>query len=222
MDTTGTLELGPSSQALGADLPHATQESVRIARMNGASHTGASDDLRDVESCRNGNTEAYRRIVERYQQRIARMMWRFARDPGTHEDLVQEVFIEAFQSLPTFRARAPFEHWLARIATHVGYRHWRMQARRAEIETVPLEDWHELTASDPEEMDAEKVAELLYGLIAQLPARDRLVMTLRYIEDRSVEETSRLTGWSVSMVKVQAWRARRKLEKLLEKACGGL
>lgn len=219
MSASRPLNLTPSDSVADAGLAALTRESARVTRMNGAFPGGAADDLRDVESCRDGNTEAYRRLVDRYQQRIARMMWRFARDPETHEDLVQEVFIEAFQSLPTFKARAPFEHWLARIATHVGYRHWRMQARRSEIEVVPLEDWHELTAGEPEEMDTEKVAELLYSLIRQLPPRDRLVMTLRYIEDRSVEEAAQLTGWSVSMVKVQAWRARKKLEKLFEKAC---
>lgn len=221
MNTTDALNLTPSVPALAAGTLALTREGAPVTSMSGAYGPGVLDDLRDVESCRNGDTEAYRRIVERYQQRIARMMWRFARDPETHEDLVQEVFVEAFQSLPTFKARAPFEHWLARIATHVGFRHWRLQARRAQIETVPLEDWHELATAEPEDMDAEKVAELLYGLIGQLPTRDRLVMTLRYIEDRGVEETARLTGWSISMVKVQAWRARRKLEKLLEKACDG-
>jgi len=178
-------------------------------------------DIKDVESCRNGDAEAYRRLVERYQQRIARMMWRFARDRETHEDLVQEVFVEAYQSLSTFKAKAPFEHWLARIATHVGYRHWRLQSRRGAVEMVPLDDWQELAETDFDDADPATAADLLHKLMAQLPPRDRLVLTLRYVDDRSVEETARLTGWSETMVKVQAWRARGKLEKLFQKAWSG-
>jgi len=179
----------------------------------------AAADLRTVHRVLEGDTEAFRSLIERHQKRISGMMWRFSRDAEVHQELVQEAFIQAYESLPRYRARAPFEHWLARIATRVGYRHWK-RAQRAP-ETVPIDEWRDLPDESVEELEPEEAGKRLHALLAHLPPRDRLVLTLRYIEDRTVEETATLTGWSETMVKVQAWRARRKLKALFEKADRG-
>jgi len=65
-------------------------------------------------------------------------------------------------------------------------------------------------------MDPSHAAELVYKLLGQLPPRDRLVLTLRYLEDCDVAETAQRTGWTKSMVKVQTWRARNKLRNLFK------
>jgi len=174
-------------------------------------------DADDVRRSRDGDGDAYRALVERHQARVGAMMWRFTRDALVHEELVQDVFVEAYRSLPTYRAEAPFAHWLARIATRVGYRYWRRRARERERRTVPLAEWDGVTPARADTMAPSEAAELLHALLDRLPPRDRLVLTLRYVEDHSVEETARLTGWSATMVKVQVWRARRKLRRLLEK-----
>ena len=70
-------------------------------------------------------------------------------------------------------------------------------------------------------MEPTEAAVLLHQLLAQLPPRDRLVLTLRYVEEHSVEAAAELTGWTRTMVKVQAWRARGKLRKLFEEAMQG-
>jgi len=175
-------------------------------------------DLREVRLSLDGDGAAFRRLMERHQARVAAIMWRFSRDPDVHEELVGDVFLEVFESLRTFRARAPFEHWLSRIATRVGYRYWKRRRRERSIETTPLEEWHEALAQPAETLAPEQASEILYGLVAMLPPRDRLVVTLRYLDDRSVEQTAQLTGWSQTMVKVQALRARRKLKKLFDEA----
>jgi RNA polymerase sigma-70 factor (ECF subfamily) len=181
----------------------------------------AAADLVVIGRVLGGDGEAYGALIERYQSRIAKMMWRFSRDAETHRELVQDVFVQAFESLPGFRAAAPFEHWLARIATRVGYRHWKRERRTPQ--TVPLDEWRDQPDSAAEDMDAADAGRRLHELLAHLPPRDRLVLTLRYVEEHSVERTAELTGWSETMVKVQAWRARRKLQRLYEKAeLGGL
>ena len=60
-------------------------------------------------------------------------------------------------------------------------------------------------------------AEILYRLLEQLPPRDRLVLTLRFLEEKNVEQTAEWTGWSQAMVKVQTLRARRKLKRLFDR-----
>jgi RNA polymerase sigma-70 factor (ECF subfamily) len=169
-----------------------------------------SDDIRQTLA---GDGEAYRRIVCRHQQEIASRLQRFSRDPLVIEELVQETFVQTYFSLAKFRGDAPFIHWLHRIAVRVGYRHWT--AKKAKSQTTSLEDQDIAAPPSPDDD-----SELLAKLLDELPPRDRLVITLMYLEDRSVQETAALTGWSKTMVKVQAFRARGKLKKMMQ-ARGG-
>lgn len=176
-------------------------------------------DSRDIRAALAGDGEAYGRLVRRYQNAIARRMWRFTRDPRQIEELVQDVFVEAYVGLRNFRGAAPFEHWLNRIATRVGYRCWRTQRRRAREE--PLQDWDRLDDLIDDRAaaaaSAAEAAEMLHVLLGQLRPRDRLVLTLLYIEDLTVAEAAERTAWSKVMVKVQAHRARKRLRALLDK-----
>lgn len=175
------------------------------------------EDLRDIRRIIGGETETFKRLIERYQNRISSLMRRFTRDPELHEELVQDVFVEVYFSLSHYKAKAPFMHWLSRIATRVGYHFWKKKYRENRIQTVPLLDKDLPIAQKIGDMNPTEAADLLHDLLDQLPPRDRLIITLRFVEDRSVEETARMTGWSEVMVKVQTWRAKGKLKKILEK-----
>jgi RNA polymerase sigma-70 factor (ECF subfamily) len=175
-------------------------------------------DTEDVRLSRRGDGEAYRRLIERHQEHVSRIMWRFSRDRRLHEELVQDVFVEAYLSLASYREKAPFAHWLARIATRVGYAYLKQKAGRHVKEEFTLQEWDQIPDDSTEQIEPGQAAELLYRLLAQLPPRDHLVLTLRYLEDCDISETARRTGWSKAMVKVQTWRARKKLQKLFEKA----
>jgi RNA polymerase sigma-70 factor, ECF subfamily len=166
----------------------------------------------DVRAASRGDGEAYSRIIGRYQQTIARRMHRFTRDPGAIEELVHDVFVEAYFSLSKYRGDATLEHWLQRIATRVGYKYWE---RRQRERIISFEDgMHE--PADADEGEASDAVEEVGAALEKLPPRDRLVLTLLYLESRSVAEAADLAGWSQTMVKVQAYRARGKLRKLLE------
>lgn len=175
-------------------------------------------DLTDVQRSLQGDGDAYAALVERHQTNVAGRMWRFTRDRTLHKELVQEVFVQAYLSLGTYKGKAPFEHWLSRIATRVGYRFWKRQAAEVAVQPLPVEEIDKLAVLPAHEMSPTQAAEMLHKLLDSLPPRDRLVLVLRYIEDRSVQEVADLTGWSQTMVKVQTWRARKKLKKLLEAA----
>jgi RNA polymerase sigma-70 factor (ECF subfamily) len=178
--------------------------------------TDSWEDAEDIGQTLAGDEDAFRRLIERHEDWVAARMWRFTRDEPTHAELVQDVFVEAWRSLSTYREKAPFSHWLARIATRVGYRYWK----RREKERTRAEHLMQLPepylGEDAGEDDVREAAETLYRLLDALPPRDRLVLTLRYVEDLDVRETARRCGWSVSMVKVQTFRAREKLKKLYE------
>ena len=131
---------------------------------------------------------------------------------------MQDVFVEAYLGLGTYRRKAPFQHWLARIATRVGYRYWKEKARRRKAEPSTLSN-----GTGPPRMTASAVhlslndaATLLYNLFEQLPPRDRLVLTLRYLDQCDVAETAQRTGWTKTMVKVQTLRAKKRLQNLVK------
>lgn len=178
-----------------------------------ASHVDALDRA-DVRASLNGDSGAYARIVARHQEALASRMRRFTRGPAAVEELVQEVFVQAYFALPGYRGTAPFGHWLARIATRVGYRAWR---RRDAQPAAALAEWD---GPDPrgsaDAAHAAEAADELHSLLEALPPRDRLVLTLLYLEERSVAEAASLAGWTRAMVKVQAFRARGKLKRLIE------
>jgi len=174
-------------------------------------------ELEDIRRSQQGDSDAYRRLIERHQGHVSGILWRFSRDRLVHEELVQDVFVEAFLSLNTYRAKAPFSHWLSRIATRVGYHYWKQMARRREKESFTLEEWDQMPEASAERMDPGQAASLVHRLLAQLRPRDRLVLTLRYLEGCNVAETAQRTGWTKSMVKVQTRRAIKRLEKLVGK-----
>ncbi len=173
-------------------------------------------DLADVAATLDGDEEAYRNIVERHSAAVQKQMRNFARDPGTAEELAQDVFVEAFLGLAKFRGDAPFRHWLARIATLTGYAYWKK--RDKEKKKVQLHENMEVEAADPEpdpdRPDPDAAARLLYDLLSTLPADDRMAMTLMYLENLGQEEIAKRLGWTRVMVAVRIYRAKQKLRKL--------
>lgn len=182
---------------------------------NLSSDTVDAEDWADVRASLNGNGEAYARLVRRYQRPISLYLWRFTRDHNELEELVQQVFVEAYQSLAKFAGKAPLLHWLKRIATRTGYRLWKDRTRR-QRECAWPEDADSIAAAVDDLEKARHAAEVVHLLLAELKPRDRLVLTLAYLEDCTVKEIARLTGWTETMVKVQSHRARRRFATVCE------
>ena len=175
-------------------------------------------DLNDVRAAVSGDGDAYARLVRRHQEAVGRVMWRFSRDRLQWEELVQDVFVEAYVSLPRYRARAPLIHWLRKIAVRVGYRYWRRRDRQRRETPLSLRDWDQVLGGQADPADAREAAEIVQAMLQRVAPRDRLVLTLIYLEGCSVAEAARLAGWTQTMVKVQAHRARKRLKRLLQQA----
>lgn len=170
-----------------------------------------------------GDAASFEPLIERYSPRVFATARRYARRDSEVEDIVQEVWLKAFQKLKSFRGEAPFEHWLMRLAVRTCYDFLRSHQRNRESSfselTEPEDDWLERFIHSPEaaEDDAAAARQLVQRVLRQLSPPARLVITLLEIEDRSVKEISRLTGWSVPLVKVRAFRARAEMRKVLAK-----
>lgn len=175
-------------------------------------------ERQEIAAARGGDDDAFRRIVQRHQATIAKQMQRFSREPTVVEELVHDVFVEAFVSLSAFRHRSPFEHWLRKIAVRVGYRRWKTQARdRHRRDEMLSEPTLQAALQTPCE-NASDAHDRLHQVLEMMSHRDRLVLTLLYWDDCSVAEAAELAGWTQAMVKVQAHRARKKLKRLLEES----
>jgi RNA polymerase sigma-70 factor (ECF subfamily) len=158
-----------------------------------------------VRAAQGGDSGAFESLVERHQQRVFRLAGRFFRRPEDVEDAAQETFLTAWSKLDTYRARAPFEHWLTRVCLNTCY----MKLRK----TKPEEPLPSEVASGSGGIDARLDAE---RLLSRLPANDRFLLLLWHGEGWSTAEIAEHTGWSRSNVKVRAFRARRKLRRLVE------
>lgn len=168
-----------------------------------------------------GDTSRFEPFIEKYSPRLFATARRYARRESEVEDIVQEVWVKAFQKLASYRGEAPFEHWLMRLAVHVCYDFLRRHQRNRETSfselSQPEADWLDQFVNAPSTAaeDAEAARLLIERVLAQLAAPARLVITLLEIEGRSVKEISRLTGWSASLVKVRAFRARAEMRRIL-------
>ena len=170
-----------------------------------------------------GNAESFEPLVVRYSPRLFGTARRYARRDSEVEDIVQEIWGKVFQKLSSWRGDAPFEHWLMRTAVRTCYDFLREHKRNREDNVTDLsrdeEDWLERHAAAPESGGeaADAAKQLIQRLLDQLSPASRMIINLLEIEDRTVKEISALTGWSVPLVKVRAFRARAEMKKHLKR-----
>jgi RNA polymerase sigma-70 factor (ECF subfamily) len=186
-----------------------------------------ADETFDVAAClervRQHDQIAARELVEHLYPLVIRIVRSHLPRRVAEEDLAQEVFLKMFTRLDQYKGAVAFTHWVSRIAVTTCIDQLRAQKRRPEFR------WADLSEKETEVLDAvltsdsevpanEALAarELVAKLLGQLKPEDRLVVQLLDLEQRSVAEISKLTGWNPSLVKVRAFRARGKLKKLFE------
>src|SRR5205085_7042311 len=139
-----------------------------------------------------GDAASFEPLVQKYSPRVFATARRYARRESEIEDIVQEVWIKAFQKLKSFRGEAPFEHWLMRMAVRTCYDFLRSHQRNRENTFTELtneeDDWIERVMSAPEQVSekAEAAKQLVDKLMNMLSPPARLIIQLLEIEDRSV------------------------------------
>ena len=172
-----------------------------------------------VEAARNGDEDAFVQLARSYHGKVWATASRFARSRAELEDLVQDLFVKIWKGLPTFKNKSPFEHWLMRVTIRGCYDFLRKNRKRRESEVLTadvFESMSQIQSDERTEMRS-NASEVVAILLERLDPKDRTVITLLELEERSVRETAELTGWSESNVKVRAFRARKKMKDLFEK-----
>ncbi|HEY2951407.1 MAG TPA: RNA polymerase sigma factor [Verrucomicrobiae bacterium] len=171
--------------------------------------------------------EAARCLIDRLYPLVFKVVRAHLPRRTSEEDLVQTTFMKVFANLGQYAGHVPVEHWVSRIAVNTCLNELKAEKIRPEWRWSDLSEEQQhllesLAADDPGPSGTRGTAarELLYKLLESLNAADRLVVTLLHLEEKSVAEVQRLTGWSATLVKVRAFRARRKLKKVLSQLEG--
>lgn len=183
------------------------------------------DDAAVVRRILDGDVNAFELLLDRHADRVTRIVKRHVpfREAG---EVSQDVFTRVFESLSGFGGRGEFSAWVSAIATRTCADYWRRRYRNRETPESALEEeetgaLERAAASRSMEIheDADgrgEAAELLERALNELSPDDRMVVTLVHLEERTVKEAAQLLGWTVANVKVRAFRARRKLRRLIE------
>ena len=139
------------------------------------------------------------------------------------DDLTQMVFLKVFKHLGQFEGGVPLEHWVSRIAVNTCLSALKAERSRPELRWADLSEEGQavvealaVEGANPGESDGLAARELVQQLLVQLSPADRLVVTLLHLKEKSVAEVSNLTGWTRAGVKVRAFRARKRLQKILQ------
>jgi RNA polymerase sigma-70 factor (ECF subfamily) len=181
----------------------------------------------DVSGClvrvRAGDQRAARELVEHLYPLVLRIIRGHLPRRVAEEDLAQEVFLKMFTRMDQFQGAVPFTHWVSRIALTTCIDHLRQQQRRPEFR------WADLSEKEADVLDAvlanereatpdDAVAarELVQRLLSELKPEDQLVIRLLDLEQKTIAEIAAQTGWNASLIKVRAFRARRKLQTLFK------
>ena len=174
-----------------------------------------------------GEVDSYEELIIRYQPRIFGMARKYFRNESDVEDVVQTIFTKTYKKLGSFNHTAPFEHWFMRLSVNTCYDALRRKAKNREqaitdvmFENETDDSWHSRLGSIPDPNDQEaldKASELVHTVLGQVSEKARVVLTLQELEGRSIKEIAEITGWSIALVKVQAFRARKEMRAAVER-----
>jgi RNA polymerase sigma-70 factor (ECF subfamily) len=192
-----------------------------LARMNGHVTAAESDNVQTsdyalAQKAAGGDMEAFEALYERHNRRVYSLCLRMTQNASEAEDLAQEVFIQLFRKIGSFRGESAFTTWLHRMTVNQVLMHFRKRSVKLEQTTEEGETPVQVVkgTENPNNMPVvDRIA--LDKAIEQLPPGYRTVFTLHDIEGHEHEEIARMLGCSVGTSKSQLHKARMKLRTLL-------
>ena len=180
----------------------------------------ATDATAVLARARQGDSEAFRTLVERHSRRAFQLAYRITGNEQDAEDVVQESFIRAYRQLSRFEARAHFATWLHRIVANCSVDLIRSRrARHDHASTDDLGPAEEPAAGEasPERLTASaQIEQKVAAAMLELSPLERAAFTLRHYEGRSIAEIGKTLGLGTSATKHSVFRAVRKLRAALE------
>lgn len=177
------------------------------------------DDTDGVKASQHGDQIAFALLVQRHQHRVFALSMRMLQDPEEANEATQEAFLAAWQGLPAFRGDALFSSWLYRIAYHCCVRVLDLRKRELlllegmQAEQTRSEMGTEQQAMENIERHDQQV--MLQKNLEHLPAKYRMVLRLRYLQERTYEEIAEILAMPIGTIKTHLFRAKRLLKERL-------
>ena len=196
-----------SSQTIGIPLTNVVPSAVE------------QDDLLLVAASKNGDQEAFAQLVQRYQRLVFNLVYRMLQQYEEATEITQETFLAAWQGLPSFRGDARFPTWLYRIAYNCSLKQLEQRKRDRALQ-VALEAEKALENADDEqrenaELEARDREILVQEHLSHLPAKYRIVLILRHLQDMTYEEMAEILTMPIGTIKTHLFRARNLLKERL-------
>jgi RNA polymerase sigma-70 factor (ECF subfamily) len=174
------------------------------------------DDLELVGLSQRGDQDAFRVLVERYQDWMVRMLEHLVSNRQDAEELAQNVFFKAYTNLGEFRQQASFKTWLRAIATRQAFDLYRHRHRKGRDQFLASEQLDVMT-SKPNQEGAE-IVEAISNTMGRIPYIYREILTLRYIEDMELTEIQDVLGLGASATRMRLSRARESFREIYEES----
>jgi RNA polymerase sigma factor (sigma-70 family) len=185
------------------------------------------DEVLDVPGCvarvRRGDEDAARSLLNHLYPLVLSIVRGHLPRRTSEDDLTQTIFVKVFSKLEQFSGTVPLEHWVSRIAVNTCLNALQAEKIRPELRWADLteEEEHVIQTLDATSEDLEPgqslaARDLTDKLLDCLKPNDRLLVNLLHVEGRSVEEVRQMTGWNISMIKVRAFRARKRMRKHMD------
>jgi RNA polymerase sigma factor (sigma-70 family) len=171
------------------------------------------DDIYHVQSVLAGNTAAFAVLVNRHKELAFNIALKIVRHREDAEEIAQDAFVKAYQSLRSFKGDSKFSTWLYRIVYNSAISH----TRKKQHEFTPIDErvmsdtTEDDILEDLDRVERDQQARMVNEAIDRLPPDESALITLFYMEENSIEDISHITGLSVSNVKVKLHRTRKKL-----------
>ena len=175
-------------------------------------------DQEIIDSVRKGNSPDYSIIVNRYKNKAFSMLKRMLKNEFEAEEVLQDCFMKAYNSLSAFKGEAKFSTWFYRIVYNTALTRLSSQKRKTETEMTSVEDHFNLKSEyRSDEIEKKDVNDLIHDTISKLPDRYSAIITMFYLNEMTIDEISEVMGITISNVKVMLHRSRNSLRDLILK-----
>ncbi len=178
------------------------------------------DDAFLVDASKRGDQDAFARLVQRYQRHIFNLVFRILQQYDEATEITQETFLAAWQGLPSFRGDARFPTWLYRIAYNCSLKQLEQRKRDRALQAAIQAEQFLKHVDDSERAEAVLEASdrqnMIYEQLSSLPAKYRIVLVLRHLQEMTYEEMAETLTMPIGTIKTHLFRARNLLKERLE------
>jgi RNA polymerase sigma factor (sigma-70 family) len=176
-------------------------------------------DQEIIDSVRKGNDSDYSIIINRYKNKAFSMLKRMLKNEFDAEEVLQDCFLKAYNSLNSFKGEAKFSTWFYRIVYNTALTRLSSQKRKTEAEMTSVEDHLDLESHyNADDVEKKDLQEFVRDIITKLPERYSAIITMFYLNEMSIEEISEVMQITVANVKVMLHRSRNSMRDLVLKS----